>query len=69
MCTPSRQWPLSVLLQRNRVVEVAGVDRVDRDRSTQLGQVGAARRDRFVERVGLGAGFVERVVGELARAG
>ena len=65
MCTPSSQWPLSSPLQRNRVVEVAGVDRVDRD-DRLVGEVAAAAADRFVELLGLLARLVERVLGELA---
>ena len=56
MCTPSSQWPLSCLLERDRVVEVAGVDRVDRD-DRLAGEIAAAVADRFVELLGLLAGF------------
>ena len=68
MCTPSRQWPLVDPLQRNRVVEVAGVDRIDRDHRL-AGQIAAAVGDRFVELLGLPPGLFQRVFGELARAG
>ena len=66
MCTPSSQWPFFGLFERDGVVEIAGVDRVDRD--DRLGrQVAAALADRLVELLGLGAGIVERIVVEFAR--
>ena len=60
------QPPVAVVepLQRDRVVEVAGVDRVDRD-DRLAGQVEPAVADRFVELLGLLAGLFEGVVGEL----
>ena len=65
MCTPSRQCPLSSLFQRNRVVEVAGVDRVDRDRSSRGSGRVRPRRCCSSKRVGLAAGLVQGVFGEV----
>src|SRR4051812_27304368 len=59
--------PVAVIeaLQRDRIVEIASVDGVDRyDR--ELGQVAAAPADRFVEQVGLLASFGEGVIVEFA---
>ena len=63
MWTPSRQWPSVEPLQRNGVVEIAGVDRVDRH-DRLAGQVQPAA-DRFVEPLGLLPGLVQGVFGEL----
>ena len=67
MCTPSSQWPLSSALERDGVVEIAGVDRVDRD--DREGSV-RSRRPRPIDSsnlLGLLAGVGEHIVGELAR--
>ena len=63
MCTPSRQWPFSSRVERDRVVEVAGIDRVDRD-DRLAGQIEPIA-DRLVERVGLLAGIFQHVFGKL----
>ena len=58
------QPPMAVLqpLQRNGVVEIAGVDRIDRH-DRLAGEILAAA-DRFVERLGLAVGLLDRVFGE-----
>ena len=62
------EQPVATLdpLQRDRVVEVAGVDRVDRH-DHAVGEIAAAGRDRLVEAVGLGARVVEHLLGERSR--
>ena len=73
MCTPSSQWPLSCFVQRDRVVEVAGRRRVDRD-DRLAGEIlpvdaGRLRADRLVELLRLPAGLFERVLGKRPRQG
>ena len=53
-------------LERDRIVEIAGIDRVDRH-DRLIGEIVAAAANRFVELVGLLACFVERILGKLAR--
>ena len=55
--------PVVELYQRNGVVEIAGVDRINRD-DRLAGQVEAVA-DRLVEAVGLLPGLVQGVLGEL----
>ena len=64
------QPPMSAVepLERNRVVEVAGVDRIDRD-DRQAGQVEPAGRNRLVELLRLPPGLFENVVVETRPAG
>ena len=52
--------------QRNGVVEVAGVGRIDRD-DRLAGQVESALGDRFVEGLGLLASVFQDVLGKLFR--
>ena len=63
MCTPSRQCAVLQRLQRDRVVEIAGVGRIDRD-DRQARQVQPLRRDRFVELLRLLPGLFQGVRGE-----
>ena len=52
--------------QRDRIVEIAGIDRIDRDHGF-AGQIDSRRMDRFVEPIGLIASVFEHVVGKMLR--
>ena len=59
------QQPVAPLdpLQRDRVVEVAGIDGIDRH-DHAVSEIAAGGRDRLVEPIGLGPRVVERLFGE-----
>jgi hypothetical protein len=59
------QSPVTIFqsLDGNGIVEIAGIDRIDRD-CDLLGQIGSPRTDALVECLGLQSRLFDRVVGE-----